>query len=471
MNALADFRRRLARSVADPELRGNLRRATGETLRKRERLLATLPDYPARRDAVAALRRRSASEREALLTRAAERLAAGGWRVHHAADAAAAREIVADILGAAGARRVVKGKSMITEEIDLNAALDAAGVEVIETDLGEFIVQKLGQRPSHITAPALHLNRRQIGALFAAELRTPVTEDPAELTAQARAHLREKFLAAEAGITGANFVVAETGSLMLIENEGNIGLSTTLPPVHIAITGIEKVVDTLADLAQIVAVLAPNTTGQRAGCYVSVINGPADAGDGPEQRHVIFLDNGRRALAAGPEAEILACLRCGACLNVCPCFRHGGGHSYGGVYPGPMGILLSPYLGASDPPPPGESAHTTASSLADVCSLCGACGEICPAEIPLPRLIHAARGAKERDRAGPRRLWRAYGALTAHPRLFRAAGGLLRLVLRSLPERWLAALAPAWGRGRALPRAPRRSLRAELRRRHPERVR
>lgn len=469
MNALAHFRRRLSGQLADPELQANLRGATALTLAKREDLLAGFPDYEEQRRAVGEARAKTAAERESLLTAASDKLRENGWQVHQARDAAAARGLVSGILAAAGARRVVKGKSMVSEEIDLNLALERAGVEVTETDLGEFIVQRLGERPSHITAPALHLNRRQIGKLFAQELGSD-TEDPAALTAAARAYLRERFLAADAGITGANFVVAETGSIVLIENEGNIGMCTSLPPLHIAVTGIEKVLPRLADLDPLIRILAPNTTGQRAGSYLSVINGPAPPGDGPRARHLIWLDNGRRALAASPESAVLACLRCGACLNVCPCFRQAGGHGYGDVYPGPMGILFAPYLGKGEAPAPGESAHTPASSLADVCSLCGACGEICPAAIPLPDLILVARGAKARA-GGPSRRWRAFAALCARPRLYRALGGLLRLALRPGFRGLLGALSPAWSRGRSLPRPPRRSFRAELARRYPERLR
>lgn len=465
------FRRRSAAALADPELHANLRRATAQTLAKRRALLAELPSAEADRQTVAAVRAKSPAAREALLAQAKARLAEAGFTVHEAADAAAARALVLALLAAAGVRRVVKSKSMITEEIDLNPAVEAAGIEVVETDLGEFIVQQLGQRPSHITAPALHLNRRQIGALFAERRLGPASEDPETLTAQARAHLRQKFLAAEAGITGANFVVAETGSIVLLENEGNIGLSSSLPPLHIAIAGIEKVLPRLADLDPLLRLLPLNATGQRAGSYTSLINGPAPAGDGPAARHVIFLDNGRRALAASPEAEILACLRCGSCLNVCPCFRHAGGHAYGGVYPGPMGILLAPYLGGAPAPAAGGSAHAPGTSLADVCALCDACAEICPAAIPLPTLIWKARTAREA--ASPPagvRAWRIFAALTARPRAWRLAGALLRLGLRS-PLRGLAArLAPAWCATRALPAAPARSLARELAQRHPGRL-
>ena len=420
---------------------------------------------------MAALRRQSPAQREALLAEAKARLTEAGFTVHEAADAEAARARVLALLAAAGARRVVKSKSMITEEIDLNPALEAAGVEVVETDLGEFIVQQLGQRPSHITAPALHLNRRQIGALFAERRLGPASEDPETLTAQARAHLRGKFLAAEAGITGANFVIAETGSLVLLENEGNIGLTSSLPPLHIAIAGIEKVLPRLADLDPVLRLLPLNATGQRAGSYTSLINGPAPAGDGPSARHVIFLDNGRRALAASPEAEILACLRCGSCLNVCPCFRHAGGHSYGGVYPGPMGILLAPYLGGGALPVAGRSAHQPATSLADVCALCGACAEICPAVIPLPTLIWQARTAREAaSPGGSARPWRLFAALSVRPWAWRVAGALLRTGLRPPLRGIAAALGRDWSAQRALPLAPARSFAAELKRRHPGRL-
>ena len=444
-----------ARAAAkDPELRGNLMRATDLSLAKRKTLVDEIADYDAQRHRLAKTRREGYLRMDDLLLGARERLEAGGIRVHIAADAAEAKHLVLNICG--DAKMIVKGKSMVSEEIGLNTALMDAGKEVLETDLGEFIVQLRGEAPSHITAPALHLNRRQIGRLFERELGIPYSEDPETLTAAARAHLRERFLTAEVGITGANFVVAETGTLVIVENEGNIGLSSTLPPVHIAITGIEKVLPQLDDLSDALRLLPVNGTGQRATAYVSLINGPAPAGSGPQEVHLIFLDNGRRRLAERPDAETLACIRCGACLNICPIFRRVGGHGYGSVYPGPIGILSTPFLIDS------TSGHRPGESLSDACSLCGACAEICPVEIPLPDLIRLARNEKAaRTSLLERYAWRIFGIVSAHPRLFRAMGWLVRRT----PGILLRALTPAWSTGRNLPRSGRNSFRDAMRER------
>lgn len=453
MSANTAFRRRARRALADSRLQDNLRKATDTALEKRRRLAEEIPDYDALRRRVGEIRREGVERRVELLAEARERLEAGGIHTYLAADAEEARRLVLEIAG--GAKRFVKGKSMVSEEIELASFLEAAGGEALETDLGEFIVQLLGEPPSHITAPALHLDRRQIARLFHERLDAEYCEDPETLTAVARAHLRTKFLAAEVGITGANFVVAETGTIVLLENEGNIGLASTLPPLHIAVTGIEKLVPRLADLDPLLRILPPNGTGQRAVSYVSLIGGPSPEGDGPGERHLIFVDNGRSRLAARPDGEALACIRCGSCLNVCPIFRRVGGHGYASIYPGPVGILLSPFLLEDG------DAHLPATSLADACSLCGACAELCPVEIPLPDLILAARREKAPRSGGAQRLaWRLFGRVMARPRAFRAAAALARLV----PGPLLGLFVPAWSRGRITPSLARRPFRVLLKR-------
>ncbi|MCP4547680.1 MAG: lactate utilization protein [bacterium] len=487
MNVLRAFRRRAAIALEDRELNDNIRRSTGMTLAKRRRLAAADPDYDELREKVAAIRRESLERRTELLAEATRQLTAAGVQVHTAATAEEARRLVAEIATRHEARLVVKGKSMISEEIELTPLLQQRGLEVLETDLGEFIVQLLGQPPSHITAPALHLNRRQVGRVFSDKLGADYTEIPEELTEIARRYLRAKFLEADIGISGGNFIVAETGTLALVENEGNIGLGTTLPRVHIAITGIEKIVPRLDDLAPLLRILPLNATGQRAAGYASLLNGPApppSADDppthGPQEMHVIFLDNGRTHLARSRQADILRCLRCGSCLNICPIFRHLGGHAYGSVYPAAMGVLLSPWL----LPIPHKGArvwrgaavsgpgHHPGNSLADVCALCAACDEICPAMIPLSDLILSAR--EDKGRTAPlmqRAAFRLFGGFTKHPRLFAFAGRCLRGGLRHLPARLLAALSPAWSRGRALPPIPDKSCSETLKREHPTRLR
>jgi L-lactate dehydrogenase complex protein LldF len=351
--------------------------------------------------------------------------------------------------------RVVKSKSMLTEECGLNAYLGARGVEVVDTDLGERIVQLRRERPSHIVFPAIHLKRAEIGALFHAELGSAEgLDDPAALTAVARAHLREKFLAAQAGITGVNFAIAETGGVVVCTNEGNADLGTALPPLHIACLGIEKLIPRTEHLPVFLRLLARSATGQAITAYTSHFHGPRPGGE----LHLVIVDNGRsRLLADRTHRRALACIRCGACMNTCPVYRRSGGHSYGATVPGPIGSVLEP---SRDP-----ARHA---SLPFACSLCGSCTDVCPVRIDLHHQLLAWRG--ELLRAGhasrARRWWlAAAGAVLASPRATAAAASLARAAQRSLPERWLCRAARAWTRDRALPELPRASFREEWRRR------
>lgn len=322
------------------------------------------------------------------LAEAEAKLSASGARVHWAANAREAREIVTGIARHASARSVVKGKSMATEEIDLNPALEAAGVEVYETDLGEYVLQLLDEPPSHILGPAIHKSLAQVRRLFADRLGTPAEGHPDALARAARRVLRQAFTRADMGITGANFVVAETGTVALIENEGNIRLATSLPRVHVVLAGIEKLLPRMSDLAGFLQLTARAGTGQPTGCFVTLVQGPAPRGersgagalrdDGPEEVHVVFLDNGRSAILEHEHAwETLRCVRCGACLNVCPVYRQTGGHAYGWVYSGPIGAVLDPgLLGLEEAMP-----------LPFASSLCGACADACPVRIPIPDLL------------------------------------------------------------------------------------
>jgi L-lactate dehydrogenase complex protein LldF len=335
---------------------------------------------------------------------------------------------------------------MVSEEIALNPALTARGIAVHEGDLGELIVQLRGEEPSHITAPALHLNRQQIAALFRRAFGEELEPDPVQLTAAARRHLRARFLAADAGITGANFVVAESGSVVLVENESNIRLATTLPRLHIAVTGIEKLIPRLVDLAPLLTLLPVSATGQKASAAVSILGGarPEGEADGPREFHLILIDNGRRSLLADPILRpALRCIRCGACLNVCPVFQRIGGHGYGAVYPGPIGVVLArALLGQRD------SAHAFA------CSLCGACDEICPVQVPLTRLIlEVRRRAQVAAGVTLERLGHAaYAALSQHPQLFNLALTAARTATPWWP-RWLStSLTGGWTDLRAWPR-------------------
>jgi L-lactate dehydrogenase complex protein LldF len=348
-------------------------------LELREQSVAELPVMDDLRDRARAIRLHALKHLDRLLAHFEDQLQAAGGHVHWAADAADARQIAADILDRTESRRVVKSKSMVTEEIELNSHLEAIGLEVVETDLGEFIAQLAGDTPSHIIAPVLHMTRQDIGRLFAEKLGVPYTENPFELNRIARAHLREAFLRADAGISGVNMAVAESGSLVLVTNEGNGRLITTAPRVHIAFMGMERIVSRWEDAAVVLETLARSATGQRLSVYTNVMTGPRheDDPDGPEEMHVIIVDNGRSQILAGETAEILACIRCGACLNACPVFRTAGGHAYGTPYSGPFGSIVTPGLYGMDPWWDLPFAST----------LCGACEEVCPVRIQIPKML------------------------------------------------------------------------------------
>jgi len=307
-----------------------------------------------------------------------------GGRVHWARDARHARRLIKTIALNKGVKTVVKGKSMVTEEIALNKALADCGIEVSETDLGEFIIQLAGEPPSHLVGPAIHKTKEQIAELFSEKLGVRRMEDPQEMTMFARKTLRKRFLEADMGITGVNFAVAETGSIVLFENEGNIRLSTTLPKIHVAIMGIEKVIPTLEDLNVFLKLLARSTTGQKLSSYISIITGPKRDGerDGAEEFHLIILDNGRSRILADEELrETLYCIRCGACLDFCPVYLKIGGHSYGWVYSGPIGSILTPQL----------INRKQAYLLPYASTLCGACAEVCPVKINIPKILLVLR--------------------------------------------------------------------------------
>jgi L-lactate dehydrogenase complex protein LldF len=316
---------------------------------------------------------------------------------------------------------------MATEEIHLNDALAAAGVTPVETDLGEYIIQLAHERPSHIIAPAIHKTKGQIAELISAVARERLPADPEALTAAARQQLREKFLAADVGITGANFAVAETGTVVLVTNEGNGRMVSSLPRVHVALMGIDKVIPSLSDLVVFLAILARSATGQKLSVYTTLVRGPRRPGevDGPEEFHLVLMDNGRTGQIAGHLREALYCLRCGACLNVCPVYRQIGGHAYGHRYPGPIGILLTGML-------EGTGAVR---ELAHASSLCGACRDVCPVRIDIPRMLVELREHVDRAGEAPRaeRLaFRAAARLLASPRAFRAAARAARWLQRPL---------------------------------------
>jgi len=365
--------------VANLDLRRKLEKTTGRHLEQVAATRAEFPPFDGERDAARRIKEDAIGRLDQLLIQLKDRLERNGVKVFVAADAAEARTYILNVARECGAKRVVKGKSMTTEEIDLNPLLAQAGIEPIETDLGEYIVQLRNERPSHIITPAIHLSKEDIGALFSEKLGIPYTAEPQRLTAVARERLRSIFLSAEMGVTGVNFAIAETGTLVLVENEGNGRFSSTMPEVFVAVMGIEKVIPQLADLPHFLEVLARTATGQKLTCYTNFISGPRAQGeiDGPREMHVVMLDNGRSNMLADPVLrEALYCLRCGACLNVCPVYRRIGGHAYGSPYPGPIGSIVSPNLFGS------AAAHLPFAS-----TLCGACRDICPVKIDIPRIL------------------------------------------------------------------------------------
>jgi L-lactate dehydrogenase complex protein LldF len=375
-----DFVRNCERALSNRNLQEAISRTTGRFLEHRHEAVRSFPGgFEAAREAASRLKLAVLRDLDIHLSRFIEEAERRGATVHIARDAAEARDIAARIAREEGVRVAVKSKSMATEEIGFNEALAEAGVEVVESDLGEYIIQLAGEPPSHLIAPAVHKTREEVSRLFAEKLGEPYTEEIPELVAIARRRLREKFLSADMGVSGANFLVAETGSIAIVSNEANARMATTLPRVHLAVASIEKVIPLMSDLPQMLRLLTRSATGQPISSYVSVLTGirrPGDA-EGPSKLHILLVDNGRSAILKGKYREILKCIRCGACLNICPVYQSIGGHAYGWVYPGPMGSVLSPLL----------LGLREASALPDASTLCGACADVCPVKIPLPDLL------------------------------------------------------------------------------------
>jgi L-lactate dehydrogenase complex protein LldF len=452
-----DFLESSRKGVADADLRRKLENSTGRHLDHVAHMRAEFPGYDGERDVARSIKEDAIGRLDELLIELKKKLEANGCSVFVAADAAEARDYILKVANKAGAKRVVKGKSMTTEEIDLNPALEQAGMKVVETDLGEYIVQMRRERPSHIITPAIHLSKEDIGQLFADQLGIPYSAEPEVLTAAARERLRSIFLDADLGITGVNFAIAETGTLVLIENEGNGRLTSTLPETFIAIMGIEKVIPQLADLSHFLEILARTGTGQKLTTYTNFVSGPRRDGemDGPRAMHVVIMDNGRSAMLADPVMrEALYCLRCGACLNVCPVYRRIGGHAYNSPYPGPIGSIVSPNLFGS-----------AAAKLPFASTLCGACRDICPVKIDIPRILlhlRAKENAAEPPIKWPRDARRAragvgrFASMARYPRTFRLISRIGGLMLRPFSRdgyvKWMPGAFKNWTRyGRDFP--------------------
>jgi L-lactate dehydrogenase complex protein LldF len=442
----AGFDRRAARELAGTERVERHDAAVFDLRRRRDAAAAAVPDWEALRARAAAVKRHALDHLDVLLERFEARAEEAGAHVHWARDAAALRRIVAGLLEARGARRVVKSKSMLTEECGLNAALEARGIEVVDTDLGERIVQLGGERPSHLIVPAIHRTREEIGALFHRTMGSPAGEsDPERLTRHARRDLRPRFLGAEAAITGVNFAIAETGTIVVCTNEGNADLGTSLAPLHVACLGIEKLIPHLDDLPVFLRLLARSATGQPITAYTTLMTGPRPGG----ALHLVLVDNGRsRLLADARHRGALGCIRCGACLNTCPVYRRAGGHAYAGPVPGPIGAVLAPALLAEGPEADEARALPRASSL------CGSCTAVCPVAIDLHDQLLAWRRERCSGGRGERAAVLLAAALLARPRAYRAAGRVLRVLWPVLARRWPGHPAAGWLAARELPVHP-----------------
>jgi L-lactate dehydrogenase complex protein LldF len=409
---MREFRRLSIKAISKPAQRGALESALERSLMRRAGAIAEVPDWEALRDKAREIKRGALAELDTHLEKLKEKVEARGGRVHFAADAQEANGTIEGILSGRGP--VIKSKSMVTEEIGLRGHLEGKGLEVWETDLGEFIAELAGEPPSHITAPVIHKKRDEIARLFEEELGVPYTEDAAELTAHARKFLRGEFLNAEVGITGANFAVADTGSIVLVENEGNITLTTELPSVHVAVMSVEKVIPSIEELPVFLKLLPRSATGQRITSYVSVLGPPREGGE----FHLVILDNGRRKILDDEEMrEILYCIRCGACMNVCPVYRVTGGHAYHSAYPGPIGAVLSPHL----------FGHGSHGDLPYASTLCGACYEACPVRINLPELLVRLR---QREGGYLKPLMKMWSEAWSNPATYRASLKFARFLSR-----------------------------------------
>jgi L-lactate dehydrogenase complex protein LldF len=449
-NTSLQFKKQVTIKLADVKLQDALSRLQSRFVEGRSAVISEIDDLQATRTAAAAIRDRALNDLEHWLLHFEEQATARGAVVHWAENGEDVNRIVAEIAAQHGVKTAAKSKSMVSEECGLNDALELTGVKVMETDLGEYILQLAREAPSHIVAPVVHKNKEEIADLFAEKHHLPRKTGIAELCREARDVLRPAFLNADMGISGGNFLIAETGSVLIVTNEGNGRLVTTLPRVHVAITGIEKVVPTLEDVTTLLRLLPRSATGQSITNYVSVLTGNkhAEDHDGPEHFHIILLDNGRSSLIGGEMQEMLRCIRCGACMNHCPVYQNIGGHAYGWVYPGPMGSILTPLLGGIEKSPDLPNAST----------FCGACAVVCPVKIPLPDLLRKLRekqmqqGMKSRKEIFMLKTW---AWLALHPSIYSLVTRIGVRIMRMMgdKDRLLHTLpgASGWTDGRDFP--------------------
>lgn len=456
-----DFLGAVQQALADPPLQAALIRLTGTLMAGNRRGYAALADSSALRDHAKRIKEHTLAHLDTYLEQLEAAVQKNGGHVHWAATAEEARQLVVAIARQTGCSRAVKSKSMTSEEIHLNPALEAAGIEVTETDFGEFIIQLAGERPSHLVAPAVHHTRESVCRILSEHTGRSLPDEPRALAMTGRELLRSKFRTADLGITGANFAVAETGTIVLVTNEGNGRLTTTCPRVHIAIAGIEKVIPRLVDLPVFLKLLARGATGQTLSVYTTLITGPRRPGesDGPAEFHLVLLDNGRSKVLGTPFRESLQCIRCGACLNACPVYRRVGGHAYGGVYSGPIGSILTPLYDSVDGNP----------HLPHASSLCGACQAACPVKINIPHMLIGLRelqhhGASSRREYLAYRLWKE---ILRRPWVYQLALRVARAALRPLADGgWLRRLpgpGAAWTAARDFPAPAAKSFRERWR--------
>ena len=444
---MAHFLERVETALKDDGLKEALGRATDRLGSRRSTALSSLENSELVRDMARKAKLGLLADLAGNLETFERNLKKNGIHVHWARDGKEANRKVVEIARKTGCKRAVKSKSMVTEETHLNHDLLEAGVDVLETDLGEYIVQLAGTTPSHIILPIIHMTKEKIGRVMHEKLTVPYTSYPEALAKIARAKLREAFLSADMGITGANFGVIDSGAICLVSSEGNARLVTSLPRVHVVCMGIEKLVPSLSDLDLMLKILGRSATGQKITTYSSLVTGPRRPGEteGPEEMHVILIDNGRSDILGGDLAEILGCIRCGACLNACPVYKNIGGHAYGDTYPGPVGSIVTP----------GLRGVTKWKALPDASSLCGACKEVCPVRLDIPRMLLQLRKAAVEQGGAPwvlrMGLW-GFGLVASRPFIFKLAarlGGIAgRLVAKDGWIKTLPGIAGGWTRSR-----------------------
>lgn len=457
--------KQIRQTVADPKIQLALYSATARLKEKREEVVApeALPEYQELRTQANRIKKHTLENLDVYLEEFEANVEAHGGKVVYARNGQEVTDFILGLARERGVKMLVKSKSMTTEEIHLNERLEHHHLEAVETDLGEYIIQLAHDRPYHIVAPAVHMTRQDVADVFEKNLTDPRTEEPGKQAMIARRNLREKFLEAGIGISGANFLVADSGAVCIVENEGNARLTTTAPPIHSAVAGIEKMIPRARDLAVFLKLLARSGTGQLLTVYTSFLSGPRRGGeaDGPAEFYVVLMDNGRtRLLADAEKRQSLYCIRCGACLNACPVYRKIGGHNYPGAYSGPIGAIITPqYQGiAKDPWLPFAS------------SLCGACAEVCPVKIDIPKILLDLRKEVMEDRAArgdgflERKAFQMYGWLTRRPKLYALAG---RIGARMARAPGAASMGPAakWASVREVPLPARKSFRDQWRER------